>query len=154
VEEGPFMADKVGDEYEGYITGVAPFGLFIELIEHYVEGLVHISSMADDYYRFVEQQHVLRGENTKKVYRLGDKVRVQVVRVDMERRQVELGLVEILDTVRRERASAWGAAQQDESEKGNSPRGAARGEAQAAARTTRTRSPEKAMTSRLPSWRP
>ena len=97
-----FMADKVGDEYEGYITGVAPFGLFIELIEHFVEGLVHISSMADDYYRYVEQQHVLRGENTKKIYRLGDKVRVQVVRVDMERRQVELGLVEILDTVRRE----------------------------------------------------
>ncbi|PYR66988.1 MAG: ribonuclease R [Acidobacteria bacterium] len=97
-----FMADKVGDEYEGYITGVAPFGLFIELVEHYVEGLVHISSMADDYYRFLEQQHVLRGENTKKVYRLGDKVRVQVARVDMERRQVELGLVEILDTVRQE----------------------------------------------------
>jgi ribonuclease R len=97
-----FMADKVGDEYEGYITGVAAFGLFIELIEHYVEGLVHVSSMADDYYRFVEQQHVMLGENTKKVYRLGDKVRVQVVRVDMERRQVELGLVEILDTVRRD----------------------------------------------------
>jgi ribonuclease R len=97
-----FMADKVGDEFEGYITGVAPFGLFIELIEHFVEGLVHISGMADDYYRYIEQQHVLRGENTKKVYRLGDKVRVQVVRVDMERRQVELGLVEILDSVRRE----------------------------------------------------
>ena len=97
-----FMADKVGDEYEGYITGVAPFGLFIELIEHFVEGLVHISSMADDYYRYLEQQHVLRGENTKKMYRLGDKVRVQVVRINMERRQVELGLVEILDSVRRE----------------------------------------------------
>ncbi len=97
-----FMADKVGDEYEGYITGVAPFGLFVELIEHYVEGLVHVSSMADDYYRFVEQQHVLRGENTKKIYRLGDKVLVQVVRVDMERRQVDLGLVEILEAVRRE----------------------------------------------------
>jgi ribonuclease R len=97
-----FMADKVGDEYEGYVTGVAPFGLFIELIEHFVEGLVHISSMADDYYRYVEQHHVLLGENTKKVYRLGDKVRVQVVRVNMERRQVELGLVEILDVVRRD----------------------------------------------------
>jgi ribonuclease R len=97
-----FMADKVGDEYEGYVTGVAPYGLFVELIEHYVEGLVHISSMADDYYRFIEQQHVLRGENTKKVYRLGDKVLVQVVRVDMERRQVDLGLVDILESVRRE----------------------------------------------------
>ncbi len=100
-----FMADKVGDEYHGYITGVAPFGLFVELIEHYVEGLVHISSMADDYYRFVEQQHTLRGENTKRVYRLGDKVLVQVVRVDMERRQVDLGLVEILESVRRDTRS-------------------------------------------------
>ena len=97
-----FMADKVGDEYEGYITGVAPYGLFVELIEHYVEGMVHVSSMADDYYRFVEQEHVLRGENTKKIYRLGDKVLVQVVRVDMERRQVDFGLVEILEAVRRD----------------------------------------------------
>ena len=97
-----FMADKVGDECEGYITGVAAFGLFVELIEHFVEGLVHISSMADDYYRFIEQQHVLFGENTKKVYRLGDKALVQVVRVDLERRQVDLGLVEILKAMRRE----------------------------------------------------
>jgi ribonuclease R len=96
-----FMADKVGDEFHGYITGVAPYGLFVELIEHFVEGLVHISSMADDYYRFNEQQHMLRGENTKRMYRLGDKVLVQVVRVDMERRQVDLGLVEILESVRR-----------------------------------------------------
>ena len=95
-----FMADKVGDEYAGFVTGVAPFGLFIELVEHYVEGLVHISSMADDYYRFVEQQHILYGENTKKTYRLGDKVAVQVVRVDLERRQIDLGLVDILETVR------------------------------------------------------
>ena len=100
-----FMADKVGDEYDGFITGVAPFGLFIELSEHYVEGLVHISSMADDYYRFLEQQHILKGENTRKVYRLGDKVRVQVVRVDMERRQVDLGLADILERVRRDERS-------------------------------------------------
>ena len=98
-----FMADKVGDEFAGYITGVAPYGLFVELIEHYVEGMVHVSSMGDDYYRFIEQQHVLRGENTKKVFRLGDKVGVQVVRVDMERRQVDLGIVEILEAVRQER---------------------------------------------------
>jgi ribonuclease R len=97
-----FMADKVGDEFDGYITGVAPFGLFVELVEHFVDGLVHVSSMADDYYRFVEQQHVLRGENTRKVYRLGDRVRVQVVRADMERRQLDLGVVEILDAVRKQ----------------------------------------------------
>jgi ribonuclease R len=56
--------------------------------------------MADDYYRFVERAHILRGENTGKEYRLGDKVAVQVVKVDMERRQVDLGLVDILEAVR------------------------------------------------------
>ena len=95
-----FMADKVGDEFDGYITGVAAFGLFVQLTEHYVEGLVHVSSMADDYYRFLEKSHSLRGENTQKVYQLGERVRVQVVRVDMERRQIDLGLVEILEAVR------------------------------------------------------
>jgi ribonuclease R len=95
-----FMADKVGDEFEGYVTGVAAFGLFVELVEHFVEGLVHVSTMADDYYRFVENAHLLRGEHTEKVYRLGDKVNVQVVRVNMELRQIDLGLVEILERVR------------------------------------------------------
>lgn len=95
-----FMADKVGDEFDGYVIGVTAFGLFVELIEHFVEGLVHISSMADDYYRFVERSHVLQGEATRKVYRLGDRVRVQVVRVDLERRQIDLGMVEILEAVR------------------------------------------------------
>ena len=94
------MADKVGDEFDGYVTGVAAFGLFVELVEHFVEGMVHISSMADDYYRYLESSHALRGENTRKVYRLGDKVRVQVVRVDQERRQIDLGLIEILDAIR------------------------------------------------------
>src|SRR5438552_2568219 len=95
-----FMADKVGDEFEGYITGVAAFGLFVELIEPFVEGLVHVSTMADDYYRFVDGAHLLRGENTQKVYRLGDKVKVQVIRVNMELRQIDLGLVDILERVR------------------------------------------------------
>jgi len=95
-----FMADKVGDEFEGYVTGVAAFGLFVELIEHFVEGMVHVSTMADDYYRFIEGAHLLRGENTHKVYRLGDKVKVQVIRVNMDLRQVDLGLVDILERVR------------------------------------------------------
>jgi ribonuclease R len=95
-----FMADKVGDEFDGYITGVSAFGIFIELVEHFVEGLVHVSTMADDYYRFVERAHILRGENTGKVYRLGDRVNVQVIKVDTERRQLDLGLVEILERVR------------------------------------------------------
>ena len=95
-----FMADKVGDEFEGYVTGVSAFGLYVELVEHFVEGMVHVSTMADDYYRFVEKSHLLKGENTGKVYRLGDRLNVQVVKVDMERRQIDLGVVEILDRVR------------------------------------------------------
>jgi ribonuclease R len=95
-----FMANKIGDEFTGFITGVAPFGIFVELVDHFVEGLVHVSSMGDDYYRYLEQTHTLRGENTGKTYRLGDKVAVQVIRVDMERRQIDLGLVEILEAVR------------------------------------------------------
>jgi ribonuclease R len=95
-----FMADKVGDVFEGYITGVAPFGLFVELVEHYVEGMVHVSSMADDYYRYSETTHTLFGENTKKKYRLGDRVMVQVVRVDLENRQIDLGLEDLLVAVR------------------------------------------------------
>jgi len=95
-----FMSDKVGDEFEGYLIGVTSFGLFVQLVEHFVEGLVHISSMADDYYRFIEREHVLFGEATGKRYRLGDRVAVQVIRVDMERHQVDLGLVDILESVR------------------------------------------------------
>jgi ribonuclease R len=99
------MADKVGDVFDGYITGVAPFGMFVELIDHYVEGLVHVSTMADDYYRYREQQHTLFGESTRKTYRLGDRVRVQIVRVDMERRQIDLGLHDVLEKVRRDERS-------------------------------------------------
>jgi ribonuclease R len=96
-----FMADKVGDEFEGYVTGVSAYGLYLELIEHFVEGMVHVSTMADDYYRFLERTHELRGEGKGRVYRLGDRVKVQIIRVDMERRQIDLGLTEILDAVRR-----------------------------------------------------
>ena len=100
-----FMADKVGDEFDGYITGVAPFGLFVELIEHFVEGLVHVSTMADDAYRFDPSAYTLRGEATHTVFRLGDRIRVQVVRVDTSRRQIDLGVAAILDQLRHRDAS-------------------------------------------------
>lgn len=87
---------------EGRAERVAAFGMFVELVDHYVEGLVHVSTMADDYYRFREQAHALFGENTRKLYRLGDPVRVQIVRVDMERRQIDLGLEDVLERVRRD----------------------------------------------------
>ncbi len=91
-----FMAGRVGETFAGYVTGVQPFGLFVELEEIYVQGLVHVSSMNDDYYRFDEKAHRLRGENAGAVYRLGDRVEVQVVRADLDRRQIDLGLVDVL----------------------------------------------------------
>jgi len=107
-----FMAGKLGDEFSGYVTGVQAFGLFVELEEIYVQGLVHVSSMTDDYYRFDEKAHRLRGENRKKTYRLGDRVSVQVARVDLERRQLDFVLTSVI-----EHAGAG---------RGTLPRGAAR----------------------------
>ncbi|MEK6629140.1 MAG: RNB domain-containing ribonuclease, partial [Acidobacteriota bacterium] len=95
-----FMAGKVGDEFEAYVTGVSAFGMFVELVEHFVEGLIHVSTMADDYYRYLESEHVLKGERTGRMFRLGDRVRVQVLRVDTERRQIDLGIVDLLENVR------------------------------------------------------
>jgi len=94
-----FMAQRLGESFSGYVTGVQAFGLFVELDEIYVQGLVHVSSMTDDYYRFDEKAHQLRGENTRRVYRLGDKVEVQVVRVDLERRQIDFALKDVLARV-------------------------------------------------------
>ena len=91
-----FMSDKLGEVFAGYVTGVQAFGLFVELQEIYVQGLVHVSSMSDDYYAFNEKAHCLKGETTSKTYRLGDQVEVQVVRVDLERRQIDFALVEVL----------------------------------------------------------
>jgi len=95
-----FMAGKLGEAFSGYVTGVQAFGLFVELEEIYVQGLVHVSSMSDDYYRFNEKAHLLKGENTKKTYRLGDRVEVQVVRVDLERRLIDLALASVLERAR------------------------------------------------------
>jgi ribonuclease R len=90
-----FMAGRLGEAFFGYVTGVQAFGLFVELEEIYVQGLVHVSSMGDDYYRYDERAHTLRGENAGRVYRLGDRVKVQVARADLERRQLDFALVDV-----------------------------------------------------------
>jgi ribonuclease R len=92
-----FMAQRLGERFDGFVTGVAPFGLFVELVEHYVEGLVPVATMVDDFYQFSAAAHTLTGATNGRTYRLGDRVHVQVVGVDLRRRQVELGLAELLD---------------------------------------------------------
>jgi ribonuclease R len=88
-----FMADKVGEVYTGFVTGVTGYGLYVELEAFFVEGLVHISSLADDYYLFSEKTLSLRGESSGRTFRLGDRLEVQVARVDQERRKIDLAVV-------------------------------------------------------------
>ena len=88
-----YMQDRVGDEFIGTVTSVTSFGLFVELNEIYVEGLVHISELSNDYYHFDPVHHSLSGERSQKTYRLGDSVEVKVVRVDLDEKKIDLQMV-------------------------------------------------------------
>lgn len=88
-----YMLDRVGEEYDGLITSVNSFGIFVELNDIFVEGLVHITSFDKDYYHFDPAKHRLVGERSNKVYRLADQVRVRVARVDLERKRIDFDLV-------------------------------------------------------------
>ena len=94
-----FMREKLGEEYQGTITGVAGFGLFILLDELFVEGMVHVTQLPPDYWVFNEQQHTLIGERTHQVFRLADKVQVKVVRVDLDARRIDFALVGVVPSV-------------------------------------------------------
>jgi ribonuclease R len=87
------MAKHVGEEFEGTVTGVTSFGLFVELKESKVSGLVHISQLSNDYYHFDPVRHLLKGERTGLQFRLGDHVRVQVLRASLEDRKIDFRLV-------------------------------------------------------------
>lgn len=88
-----FMKDKVGDEYEGFVSAVTSYGLKIQLKDFFVEGFLHVSSMSDDYYRFDEKRYRLVGRRTKKTFTIGKEVAVRIDRVDIEEREITLGLV-------------------------------------------------------------
>jgi len=89
-----FMRDKIGLAFPGRVTGVVPFGLFVELDEVFVQGLVPVASIGGDYWQFVEREHRLRGETSSREFRLGDQVVVDVKSIDEDRRQIEFRLVE------------------------------------------------------------
>ncbi len=91
-----YMKDKVGDEYTGTVTAVTNFGLFVELTDIYIEGLVHVTELSNDYYHFDSVHHILKGERRGQVYGMGDTVNVKVVRVDIEARKIDLAMVDIV----------------------------------------------------------
>jgi ribonuclease R len=88
-----FMERHLGDEFDGRISGVTAFGFFVTLDAYFVDGLVHVNSLRDDFYRFLEGSYALVGDRGRRRFRLGDRVRVQVVRVDKEARHVDFNLV-------------------------------------------------------------
>jgi ribonuclease R len=88
-----FMVDKVGMEFDGFITGVTSFGFFVELADLFVEGLVHVTSLGDDYYIFDEKRHTLQGERHARLFKIGERERVKVARVDVEKRQIDFELI-------------------------------------------------------------
>jgi ribonuclease R len=94
-----FMKDKIGEEYDGVISGVMAFGFFVELKDIFVEGLVRVTSLHDDYYQYHEKQYCLIGERTHRTFRIGDEVRVRVDRVDVERRHIDFGLVPLTSSL-------------------------------------------------------
>jgi len=89
-----YMLDKVGETYAGIISSVTSFGIFVELQEIYVEGLVHVTAMGNDYYHFDPTRHWLMGERTNKIYRLGDQLDVRVVQVNLDERKIDFELAE------------------------------------------------------------
>ena len=89
-----FMLDKTGQVYEGIVSGVTGFGLFVELDNIYVEGLVHISSLPADYYHFDPVSHSLSGERSGRKFFLGDRIKIEVQGVNVDERKIDFDYIE------------------------------------------------------------
>ncbi|MFY3790242.1 ribonuclease R [Ureibacillus sp. MALMAid1270] len=92
LKKAQFMSDKIGEEFEGMVSSITNFGIFVEL-PNTVEGLVHISNMTDDYYRFDDRQMIMVGEHTGRIFRIGDEVQVRVTNVVIEESSVDFEVV-------------------------------------------------------------
>ncbi len=99
LKKAEYMLDKIGEEFEGIISSVTSFGMFVEL-NNSIEGLIHVSYLTDDYYYFHEKQYALIGERTGKIFRLGDQVEVRVINVNMDEHTVDFELVDMKETKR------------------------------------------------------
>ena len=110
-----FMRERLGEEFDGTVTSVAGFGLFVTLDELFVEGLVHITELGGEYYRFDEVRQELRGERSGVRYSVGTKLRVQVTRVDLDSRRIDFRLVRENEPGRPARAAGARVAERVES---------------------------------------
>ncbi|TSB48261.1 ribonuclease R [Alkalicoccobacillus porphyridii] len=103
-KKAQYMQDKIGEVFEGIISGVTNFGLFVEL-ENTIEGLVHVSYLTDDYYHYDEKQYAMIGERTGKVFRIGDQVEIRVVQVNVEESSIDFELTGMKARPKRESKS-------------------------------------------------
>lgn len=92
LKKAQYMAERIGEEYTGIVSSVTSFGLFVQL-ENTIEGLVHFNNMDDDFYRFDEENYYIIGERTKRIYRLGDEVKIEVIGADVGKRTIDFRLI-------------------------------------------------------------
>lgn len=102
LKKSQFMADKIGEQFTGIISSVTNFGLFIELANT-IEGLVHVSNMTDDYYRFDDRSMMMIGERTNRQFRIGDEIEIKVIGVKPEESSIDFEIVGMVQTPRRTR---------------------------------------------------
>ncbi|WP_088006501.1 ribonuclease R [Indiicoccus explosivorum] len=105
LKKAQYMADKIGEEFDGIVSSVTNFGLFVEL-PNTIEGLVHVSNLTDDFYRFDERQMMMIGERSKRQFRIGDEVTVRVLDVKPEESAVDFEIAGMKPRERRERRDA------------------------------------------------
>ncbi|WP_318507488.1 ribonuclease R [Bacillus sp. T3] len=105
LKKAEYMADKIGEEYDGIISSVTNFGIFVEL-PNTIEGLVHVSYMTDDYYRFDERHFAMIGERTGNVFRIGDEITIRVINVNKDERSIDFEIVGMKGTPRRMRTDS------------------------------------------------
>ncbi|MCM3178888.1 ribonuclease R [Cytobacillus horneckiae] len=104
LKKAEYMMDKIGVEYDGIISSVTNFGMFVEL-PNTIEGLIHVSYMTDDYYRYEERQLAMIGERTGNVFRIGDEITVRVINVNKDERSIDFEIVGMKGTPRREKSA-------------------------------------------------
>jgi ribonuclease R len=88
-----YMSDKTGKEFDGVISGVTEWGIYVEIIENQCEGMVHIRELGDDFYEYDDENYCIKGRSSGKVYTLGDRVRIEVVKADLQKKQLDYRMV-------------------------------------------------------------
>jgi len=92
-----YLSDKIGQEFDGIISGVTEWGIFVELVDNHCEGMIRTRDLRDDNFYFDEDNYCLRGRKYGKVLTLGDKVRIEIKRADLIKKQLDFALVEIIE---------------------------------------------------------